>query len=864
MESKFEKIEELISSEKLFYAHKKEDKRETLKEHTNRCETYFSMIWKDEKEKQVLGIIKEDIFKGKLSEDGENLLKKMWYGIPTFHDIGKINPKFQKEKMENLILENLEDFAQLETKHSMLSALLYLDFFLQKILMIPDKTEKRKLKFFLLLNTYIISRHHTNLEPLEKILEKTPEGVLFQARKGMEKSGHLLYMPKLSLYIDEEDFELKGKGFTAFVRSGGGFDRTVEELSNFEKITMYGYVRLFYSILIASDYYATSEFMSGNKINEFEELQDIEDFYNAFEDGEIQKSIRNYEKRTYGKTQEFSTCKDINILRNELFLDAQQMLQTNESERIFYLEAPTGSGKSNVAFHLSFLLAKKAALHKIFYVYPFNTLIEQNITTLHKIFKEKKELFEKIAVLNSVTAIKCNSDRKIDKSIDSNEDLYEKALLNRQFLNYPIVVTTNVSLFQLLFDNRQSSVMGFYQLMNSVIILDEVQSYKNSIWTEIIHFLQGFARLLNSKVIIMSATLPDLNYLLEESKGCVRLIKDREKYFNHNLFSKRVQMNFELLEEEISFEALYYHMKTHSTKTSKILIEFITKKAAESYYKFVMEKQELEEPWIEVKLMTGDDNIIDRKNIIQWTKTASFDGPCLLISTQVIEAGIDIDMNIGYKDISFLDSEEQFAGRINRSAKRKQEVVYFFNMDKAQTIYPNDVRTTKKFTLVNSKMQEILVTKEFSKFYSPVLEEIKEKNRKCNYQNTEDFFSKTVGMLNMPEIKERMQLINDNRQKVSVFLNRRIHDAEGNCYNGEDIWRQYKELLKNQHISYAKKQVLISEIKSKMQFFIYEIETLDFNADDQIGELYYIEDSEKYFVNHRFSREKFEAEQKWI
>ena len=129
----------------------------------------------------------------------------------------------------------------------------------------------------------------------------------------------------------------------------------------------------------------------------------------------------------------------------------------------------------------------------------------------------------------------------------SDYEYYSKALLDRQFLNYPMVLSTHVSLFNTMFGTKKESVFRFHQLANSVIILDEIQSYKNDIWTEIITFLKGFSKMLNMKVIIMSATLPDLNYLTK-SHNTIRLINDREKYFSHPLFKDRVKVNYELIE----------------------------------------------------------------------------------------------------------------------------------------------------------------------------------------------------------------------------------------------------------------------------------------------------------------------------
>ena len=80
----------------------------------------------------------------------------------------------------------------------------------------------------------------------------------------------------------------------------------------------------------------------------------------------------------------------------------------------------------------------------------------------------------------------------MDRAKRKNDELqyYQEALLNRQFLNYPMILTTHVSLFDTMFGRRKESTFGFHQLANSVLVLDEIQSYRNSIWTEIILFLK--------------------------------------------------------------------------------------------------------------------------------------------------------------------------------------------------------------------------------------------------------------------------------------------------------------------------------------------------------------------------------------
>ena len=212
-------------------------------------------------------------------------------------------------------------------------------------------------------------------------------------------------------------------------------------------------------------------------------------------------------------------------------------------------------------------------------------------------------------------------------------------------------------------------------------------------------------------------------------------------------------------------------------KNKKVLIEFIRKRSAEECYRILCEKSE-----IPVFLMTGDSSILDRKRMIR--KIEALDS-VILVATQVVEAGVDIDMDIGYKDISRLDSEEQFMGRINRSG-RKSGIVYFFDLDNAEKIYSGDKRIEKDKTLVNKEMRELLTAKNFPAYYeNGILPLVLAEKKKCNDENIEDFFQKTVGNLDMPKVDKRMQLINDNRLMKSVYLGRIIQEEmEKNLMEG--------------------------------------------------------------------------------
>lgn len=856
-------VNEIISDKHKFYAHLKEDsnfneiiRKETLKEHTDLCVKYFYKVFNNKNLENIFLNFENNFFDS-MSKNGKKVFRKLLINTIAFHDIGKINPRFQNIKMKNPLGENIKAFSCIDSEHSILSAVLYIDYFIDDILNLSKEDGKLILLTIMMFNAYAICRHHSDLGDFHEFLYKFNED---------EKC-----MDIIDIFKDEY-VDIYKKGFSLSKNRIAKVCKYIKnkysaEAENEKSIYLYTYERLIYSLLVTSDFYATGEFMNKTVIDAFGEISDISEFYEIYKNTDVYKKIREYEDSKYGKNKDLIKEEDINVLRTEMFLDAEGELLRNIEENIFFLEAPTGSGKSNTAFNLSFKLFEgDKNLKKIYYVYPFNTLVEQNLNILNKTFENNKTVADKIAVINSIYPIKEDKkyieyDSKENINNGKNEkdyghEYYERALLNRQFLNYPVILTTHVSLFNIMFGDKKEDTFSFHQLANSVIVLDEIQSYKNTIWTEIISFLKGFAKILNIKVIIMSATLPDLNMLAVNKSNVCNLIKNREKYFSNLKFKDRVIVNYDLIYSEAPFESLYEHVLKNSKRNKKILIEFIKKQSAYDFFKRLNE----DDLNINILLMTGDDNSIERNKIINAISSKECEeNGVILIATQVIEAGVDIDMDIGYKDISKLDSDEQFMGRINRSCKKSGEV-YFFNLDRVDKIYKDDFRVNKEFSLLDNEMRKILKNKNFYEYYDKVLKLLKESNSALNDGNIEKFFKENVWMLNFNKISERMKLIEDDNWSMSVYLARNIHESEVNL-DGEKIWNDYKWLLQDNKMNFSEKQVKLSNVRSKMNYFIYEIsKNMDLPYNDKIGELYYIENGEKYFENGKLDKEKFKNE----
>lgn len=846
-------LKNLVKNLNRYKAHKKSKDNEiiyeTLLAHTELTNKYFFKFWQSKNSDEIFDRFcdvfwqKENI-DNKLKNKAKDLLKEIIMTIPIFHDIGKVNPNFQLMKLK--VNDFKENEAYVNTHHSFLSSMFYMDYC--RKLVYDEKNEDEIVNLlaeFILYNGYIIARHHSEL------------GSLTEFTKLINLDDDT-YFSKLKRIINNEDIysvkiDFIKSDIEDMFRNLNKVDKDAEKVgkrSIKQGVYLSIYIRWLYSLLVASDYYATSEFMNEADFSENTDLNDIDKWDSVYENTDLLKNIRQYQQERYPiSNEELNTVTDINILRSEIFCEVEEKIKANTDENIFYLEAPTGSGKSNTAINASFkLMQHDKRLQKIFYIYPFNTLVEQNLETLEKVFADNEDIKQNIAVINSITPIKVS-----EKDLNDNEekDVYQKALLDRQFLNYPMILSTHVSLFNIIFGNRQSDVLAFYQLANSVIVLDEIQSYKNKIWAEIICYLKELAKMFNIKIIIMSATLPDLDILSRFQAQAVDLLENSSRFFAVDCFKNRVKLNYDLLkvDKDSILDELKTHLKQYLKSDKKILIEFIKKKTAHDFWVDLQENEDFKD--VQIEYLSGDDSIAERKRILDKVKKAT--DTIILVSTQVIEAGVDIDMDIGYKNISKLDSEEQFLGRINRSCK-KEGIAYFFEVDEASDIYKDDVRLSESIVLKDVNMQKILELKLFDEYYKKVLETTMGK-----YSYHFDEFIKDISDLNYESISTHMKLIDDTQDMVQIYIIRTLC-VDGEILDGKQIWDSYVDLWENgrKTMSYAKWKIELSRITSKMNNFIYQVSKHNLRIGkfyEQMGNITCLEDGDKYFIKDKFNRE---------
>ncbi len=816
-----------------------------------------------------------------LCSTAQQLIKKWFWQAIYLHDLGKINPAFQKKKMHNQNLDTMTIPG--DSTHALLSALLYLDIHLQELERVVfyddkklDRSTRKFMKHVLYVFAYVISRHHTYLADIEEMdgeqtrFEKQLEMLQVSVRK-YPAYVHYYRNKELLLVTDILESILQSKN-----------KRLTKMHSPFP---FYVLTKLLYSTIVACDFYATNEFDTRKELpfQYFSKEHELRPIIDAFQATKIYHDIQ-----AYRQNPESAKIAPINRLRTALFDETEKQLLLNLQHHLYYLEAPTGSGKTIMSLNLGLqLLDSKLGLNKLIYVFPFNALIEQTKQTLDEIFPKYLQNQYRMAVVNSVTPIVTEKELKavIDQANgngDPEPDIdYKTVLLQRQMLQYPVTLTSHVNFFNYLFGKGRESNLAFTHLCNSVVILDEIQSYRNEIWKEIIHFLHSFAEILNMKIIIMSATLPNLDWLLDSEEGepetCL-LVANRDVYFQNPLFRERVNFHFELLQKKVMDEDTLLEEvlrvikeRREGKKSVRLFIEFISKASARSFYRR-LRAEELDIPLFE---LTGDDSNLLRKKVLkQLGKNGSGNfilNEVIVVATQVIEAGVDIDMDIGFKDISILDSEEQFLGRINRSCLRTDCHAYFFNMINARNIYKGDLRTVDN--LRSEAYQQMLQEKDFSSFYGLVMERINEKRQKANSENWLHFTS-NVQQLQFSEVEKQMRLI--EKKQLTLFIDHTVTSTneEGVVkeWKGKQVWEEFKYLMLDKKLDYAERIFRLSQTKEKMAYFTYNYEVQHNSKSgtpgsytEQIGSLFYVPEGERFMEldengSKKFNRRAYMAE----
>ena len=709
------------------FAHLSIAKKETIKEHADICVKYL--------EKFKNELIGEKLFSNIYNEKEISLLKSMIY----LHDIGKINPAFQEKKMKNKVL--LKNFS-CSSVHSRYSAYLYL------VIMLNEKPSSLNKEFlYKIFNyAYLIYRHHTKLINIREdfindliAIEDNEEWVSRFLKENNFKSLYEIVGAKNDP-IKAEKILLKIPDFSSEIKNN---------------IDFYIKNKIAYALLICCDYAASYQFFNNEDFILYPKL-DSSNYWK----GNLYQTIKNKKLDEYSEN-------DINKLRTEIALSVEENLNKDKEQvqkhNIFELQMPCGAGKTNVGLLAGLkLLDDDMAKRGIIYTSPFNAITDQNVNFFKSYFKDS------IQVINSATDINISEDE---------EDKIEQVVLNYKMANYPFICTSHVHFFDTLFGTSRKSALNLLFLFNRVIVLDEIQGYDPNLWKIMITFINKYSKFMNFKILLMSATMPSFKILVDDLE-IFDLLPNKQDYYNNPMFKNRINIQnigkIDDLNKIIKDNEFY--------KNKKVLYEFQTKKTSRLFFEMIREKF----PDKNIVELTGDSNSFERIKIINKAKE---DSEIIVISTQVIEAGVDLDFDCGFKESSIPDSEIQFGGRINRSCKKQNCNAYFFEYGN-YSVYKEDPRILTKIS--DPFIEEAIRNFDNIAIYSKALEflnkDAKNKSSKYNY----DLMLANCAKSNYDKIRETMELIENNS---TLFI---AHDLKIKKPTEKTI-KFFKDLNKNEH-----------------------------------------------------------------
>lgn len=756
---------------------------ETLEEHLDLVQNYLNKIIKNHGLDEVIDYLifkylnEKELYSSKLG----NWVKEVFIHAIVYHDHGKINERFQYEKMGNFSFKQKENPENgIESQHSTLSAFIFLSHKLNDAINHFKNKELNCAITITFILSYPIYRHHSYHLRDDFWHKLTNESKRVEQLKDyLSLFKKQITNPQILKLIQNIDKLIARGEFRKFENS----------------YALYQLIRLNFSLLTTSDYLATNEFINQFEVNDFGILtrSRIIQLYEKVTQREWidkDKSKWNFNKVTYDQLENIDLSskpreklgENLNLLRQQMATEAVLNIRKNTDKSLFYLEAPTGGGKTNISMLLTLeLLLANKNLNKVYYVFPFTTLIDQT----YKSLKESLGLLDQeIVALHSRASYGQESDGDEEDAVYGSE---QRNYINRLFVNYPFTLLSHVRFFDLLKTNIKEENYLLHRMANSIVVIDELQSYNPDHWDKILYFIKKYASLYNIRFILMSATLPKITDLkiegLDDEDVIYLLSNAKKDYFNNINFSGRVAFDYSLADERISLDVLAHKVLSESKEYSKIdggaskpkdsvytVIEFIFKNATTV---FEREIQKINDGFFdEIFVLSGTILSHRRKYIINYLKNKkNRSKKILLITTQVVEAGVDIDMDLGFKDSSLLDSDEQLAGRINRNVNKDNCKLFLFNYSKESFIYGKDLRYELTKQLSQDEKENILNTKDFDFLYQRVIEFKNKRNADTNFIGINNYINK-VKTLQFQSVSEQFKLI--DQENFSCFIPMRI------------------------------------------------------------------------------------------
>lgn len=376
--------------------------------------------------------------------------------------------------------------------------------------------------------------------------------------------------------------------------------------------------------------------------------------------GDFSKCLERVNTKLSSFVCETDLQKTRSILQNQAFKKAEQ------DGEIYLLNMPTGSGKTLASVKIALERAILKNKKRIIYIIPYNSIIEQTAEVFEDLFGDD------IEILRHQSTFSYEDDENV------SEDYREAAKSAIENWDAPFIITTAVQFFESIYANKRGKLRKMHNMSDSILIFDEAHLMPQDYLQPCLQAVVYITRYLHSEAVFLTATMPDFEKLIREytlpNSKIVKMIEDT------SMFKKFQKCRYSYLGELDSFELL---RKSRPYPSSLIIVN--RKKTARELYqkcggkKYHLStymascdiKKVLKEIRIELKKLEADypnyENVPEERRIT-------------VISTSLIEAGVDLDVYTVFRERTGLDSILQAGGRCNREGKRNKADVYVFDL----------------------------------------------------------------------------------------------------------------------------------------------------------------------------------------
>lgn len=450
--------------------------------------------------------------------------------------------------------------------------------------------------------------------------------------------------------------------------------------------------KLVFSCLVDADRTNTRRFEENDE-------NDLSKDKNVFSDGynELMAQVSDWEQQH---------VTPINQLRNELSENCDQF--ADKSSSIYTLTIPTGGGKTFASLRYALKHAKTQHKSRIIYVVPYTTILEQNAEAVRNIIKQPDAVLEHHA--NVI------DDDNLDDEMDYYRINNHKQLqLGRDNWDYPIIFTTMVQFLDAFFQKGTRKSRRLHNLTNSVIVFDEVQSvpYQHTeLFNTAVNFLHTVG---NSSIVLCTATQPavdkmDLPIVLENNAEMVPNLDETVEAF------KRVSFHNKVETDGWNTDQIGDFVEQLIQRLDSVLIILNTKTAVRKLYECLAEHKEAYVVHLSTSMCPAH-----RKEKLTDIKRKLGNEKVICISTQLIEAGVDISFESVIRSLAGLDSIAQAAGRCNRNKEVEIGDVYLIRAKDERLSKLPEIRiggeVTENYILSDPQYADHLLSPETIKTY---------------------------------------------------------------------------------------------------------------------------------------------------